>query len=225
MNTSFWLVAGLACAARSVRQPASRRHRADARIEVEKPLPAQPAASRIVAVTMYQGQALVTREVSVPEGKGTVELVVTPLPPQTVDNSLYTEGADGLRVLSTRFRTRAVKDDTRQEVRAKEELLKKFSTDAQKLQKEVAVHEQDLQYLQKLEGFTGASLTGLTKEGRLDSEAILSLSRFIMESRDAKSKAETDLRQRLQANTEAAEFARRQLAELSAGRAGSNETR
>ncbi len=44
-----------------------------------------------------------------------------------------------------------------------------------------------------------------------------SLSRFIMESRDAKSKAETDLRQRLQANTEAAEFARRQLAELSAG--------
>ncbi len=126
-------------------------------------------------MTVYQGQALVTREVSVPEGKGTVKLVVPPLPPQTVDNSLYTEVADGLRVVSTRFRTRAVKDDTRQEVRAKEELLKKFSTDAQKLQKEVAVHEQDLQYLQKLEGFTGASLMGLTKEGRLDSEAILSL--------------------------------------------------
>ena len=37
MNTSSWLVAGLACAARSVRQPASHGHRADARIEVEKP--------------------------------------------------------------------------------------------------------------------------------------------------------------------------------------------
>ena len=115
------------------------------------------------------------------------------------------------------IRTRAVKDDTRQEVRAKEELIKKLSADAQKLQNEIDVQEQDLQYLQKLEGFTGATLTGLTKQGRLDSEAILSLSKFIMESRGAKSTSETDLRQRLQANTEAAEFARKQLAELSAG--------
>src|SRR5262245_60117414 len=38
-----------------------------------------------------------------------------------------------------------------------------------------------------------------------------------METRGAKAKAETELRQRLQANTEAAEFARRQLDELSAG--------
>ena len=66
------------------------------------PAAPRPATSRIVAVTVYQGQALVTREVSVPEGAGTIELVVTPLPPQTVENSLYTEGADGLRVLSTR---------------------------------------------------------------------------------------------------------------------------
>ena len=170
-----------------------------------------------MAVTVYQGQALVTREVSVPEGDGTVELVVTPLPPQTVDSSLYTEGADGLRVLSTRFRTRAVKDDTRQEVRAKEELLKKLEADAQRLQKEIAVQEQDLKYLQKLEGFTGTALTGLTEKGRLDSEAILTLSKFVMESRGAKTKTETDLRQQLQANAEAAEFAKRQLAELSAG--------
>jgi hypothetical protein len=60
-------------------------------------------------------------------------------------------------------------------------------------------------------------LTGLTRQGRLDSEAILSLSKFIMESRAAKGTSETGLRQRLQANTGTAEFARKQLAELSAG--------
>ena len=38
-----------------------------------------------------------------------------------------------------------------------------------------------------------------------------------MENRGAKTKTETDLRQQLQANTEAVEFATRQLAELSAG--------
>jgi hypothetical protein len=95
-------------------------------------------------VTVYQGQALVTREVTVPEGPGTIELVVTPLPQQTVDGSLYTEGADGLRVLSTRFRTRAIKDDTRQEVRAKQDLLKKLAAESQRLQKEIGVQDEDL---------------------------------------------------------------------------------
>ena len=47
------------------------------------------AASRVAAVTVYPNSALVTREVDVPEGQGTVELVVTPLPPETVAGSLY----------------------------------------------------------------------------------------------------------------------------------------
>ena len=53
------------------------------------------------------------------------------------------------------FRTRAVKNDTRQEVRAKEEQLKKLQAEIQRLQKEIAVQGEDLKYLQKLEGFTG----------------------------------------------------------------------
>ena len=179
--------------------------------------PPHPATSRITDVTVYQGQAMVTREVSVPEGDGTLELVVTPLPEQTVDGSLYTEGTDGLRVLTTRFRTRAVKEDTRQEVRAKEELLENLQAEAQRLQKEIGVQEEDLKYLKKLEGFTGTALTGLTEKGRLDSDAILTLSKFIMENRGTKTKTGTDLQRQLQANTEAGEFAKRQLAELSAG--------
>jgi Domain of unknown function (DUF4139)/N-terminal domain of unknown function (DUF4140) len=175
------------------------------------------AASQITDVTVYQGQALVIREVSVPAGEDSVELVVTPLPAQTVDSSLYTEGADGLQVLSTRFRTRAVQNDTRREVRAKEELIKKLEVDAQRLQKQIAVEQEDLAYIQKLGGFTTTALTGLTEKGRLDSEAIVTLSRFLMESRGAKAKNETELRVQLQANADAAEFARRQLADLSAG--------
>jgi hypothetical protein len=218
MTPSLWLAAVLACAqfGPPAELPPANTNQNTSRPAEDAPSP-RPATSKIVAVTVYQGQALVTREVRVPEGEGTVELVVTPLPPQTVDSSLYTEGAEGLRVLSTRFRTRAVREDTRQEVRAKEELLKKLASDAQRLQKEVAVQEQDLQYLQKLEGFTGTALTGLTEKGRLDGDAVLTISRFVMESRGSKSKAEVDLRQQLQANAEAADFARKQLAELSSG--------
>ncbi len=218
MIATLWLAAGLACAQLNPLMepgPASLAH--DTPASVEGGTPPRPATSRITDVTVYQGQALVTREVSVPEGEGTIELIVTPLPGQTVDGSLYTEGADGLRVLSTRFRTRAVKEDNRQEVRAKEALLKDLQAEAKRLQDELGVQAEDLRYLQKLEGFTGTALTGLTEKGRLDSEPILTLSRFVMENRGAKTKTTTELRRQLQANTEATDFARRQLAELSAG--------
>src|SRR5205085_8882293 len=79
------------------------------------------AASKITHVTVYPNSALVTREVDVPDGQGLQELVVTPLPEQTVNSSLYSEGTDGIRVLSTRFRTSPVKEDTREEIRKLED--------------------------------------------------------------------------------------------------------
>jgi Domain of unknown function (DUF4139)/N-terminal domain of unknown function (DUF4140) len=218
MTASFWLVAGLACAqfdGMGIGNPANPDPNVQKPVE-DAPTP-RAAPSKIVSVTVYQGQALVTREVTVAEGPGIVEVVVTPLPGQTVDSSLFTEGSEGLRVLSTRFRTRAVKEDTRAGVRAKEELLKTLGSEARRLEQEIAVQEADLQYLRKLEGFTGATLSSLTEKGHLDSQAIMILSKFLMESRASKSKVETDLRQQLQTNGEATEFAKRQLAELSSG--------
>ena len=123
------------------------------------------APSRVTAVTVYQGNALVTREVDVPEGKGLIEIVVTPLPAQTVDSSLYAEGTDGVRVLTTRYRTRAVKEDTRKEVRAKEDQIRTLKQEAERLQKEVQVIEQNLQLLTKLENFTGATMQHLAEKG------------------------------------------------------------
>jgi hypothetical protein len=179
--------------------------------------PPKSAPSRVTAVTVYQGNALVTREVDVPEGRGLVEIVVTPLPAQTVDSSLYSEGTDGVRVLSTRFRSRAVREDTRKEVRAKEGQIRTLKQEAARLQKEIQVVEQNLQLLAKLENFTGATMQQLAEKGLLNSEATLALTKFVMTTRADKSAAQVVLQQNLQANTEATEFATRELAELSAG--------
>ena len=108
------------------------------------------AVNKIVAVTVYQGNALVTRAVDVPQGNGLTELVVRPLPPQTIDTSLFTEGADGLRVLTTRIRTRAVLDDTRAEVRAKQDQINQLSNKNQEIQKQQEVISQNLALLSKL---------------------------------------------------------------------------
>ena len=198
MIATFWLAGALACA----------------RVA---PAPA-PIPGRIVEVTVYPGRAMVTREVPVPPGEGTIELVVAPLPERTMEDSLSAEPSAGLRVLSTRYRTRPVGEGPRPEVRQLEDQLARLAAEAGRLRKEIAVRQDDLRYVQKLEGFTGATLNGLTEKGRLDVEAIVALSRFVMETRSTKSKETTDLEAQLSANAEAADLARRQLGEQSAGK-------
>src|SRR5262245_14171185 len=137
-----------------VTKAAARPEGAAATTGTPSEAPPKAAPSQVTAITVYQGNALVTRLVEIPDGKGLVEVVVTPLPPSTVDSSLYAEGTDGLRVLSTRYRARAVKEDTRKEVRAKEAEIRTLKLDAERLKNEVQVAEQNLQLLSKLENFT-----------------------------------------------------------------------
>ena len=71
MNASLWLAAALSCA--QLGSPADQttvNTSSAARGQAENHSP-RPAVSRIVAVTVYQGQALVTREVSVPRVRET----------------------------------------------------------------------------------------------------------------------------------------------------------
>ena len=68
-------------------------------------------------------------------------------------------------MLSTRFRTRPIKEDTREEVRKLEGELKKLQEAAQKLQADIKALELNMQMLGKLEGFTAVT-TVYHREGR-----------------------------------------------------------
>ncbi|HSZ56248.1 MAG TPA: DUF4139 domain-containing protein [Tepidisphaeraceae bacterium] len=175
------------------------------------------AASKIVAVTVYQGDALVTREVQVNEGKGLVELVVRPLPPQTIDSSLFTESSDGIRVLTTRVRTRAVMDDTRAAVRAREDEIRQLTEKNQDIQKQLEVISQNQAFLAKLEGFTAATMQQLTEKGVLSAESTIKLANYVLERRSADAKQQVTLQQQLAANQGRIEFLQRQLSELASG--------
>ena len=175
------------------------------------------ATSRIVNVTVYQNSALVTREVDVGEGIGSLELVVTPLPPGTVNSSLYSEGTDGIRVMSTRFRSRPIKEDTREEVRKLEAQVKELASAAQKMQADMKTIDQNLQLLAKLENFTSATTHAATEKNALNSEAAITLTKYVMDQRTQKSKELVALQQQLQTNSEEAQFAGRKLQELTAG--------
>ncbi len=148
-----------------------------------KPVAPKTATSRITQVTVYPDTALVTREVQVPEAKGLHEVVVGPLPSTVVGNSLYGEGMEGIRVLATRYRTRAVEADTRKEVREIQSEEDKLNTETQKIASESKTMEANVAFLAKLEAFAGATTTASTEKAKLDSAQVTKLATYLMETR------------------------------------------
>ncbi|MFO0797906.1 MAG: DUF4139 domain-containing protein [Gemmataceae bacterium] len=175
------------------------------------------APSKITAVTLYQQTALVTREVTLPEAPGLAEVVVSPLPAHTLQSSLYAEGGEGIRVLSVRFRTRAIAEDTREDVRKVEAEIKKLNQKQATIQSELKAVEDNLKLLDKLEGFTAKGLESLTDKGQLDADKIIVLAKFVQEDRAKRSKEAQLLKQELEGNTTQLAFAKRLLGEKSGG--------
>jgi uncharacterized protein (TIGR02231 family) len=199
---------------------AEGRHEAPApEPKKEAPEPPRTAPSRINQVTVYQNTALVTRDVEVPPGTGTMELVVTPLPPTAMNNSLYSEGSDGILVLATRFRTRAIQEDTREEVRKLQAQLKERTQAEEKIKAEMETIKQNVQMLGKLENFTAATTEKATEKATLNGETVITLTKYVMDTRAEKSKELVDLQQQLQTNQEQIEFIKRQLQEAASGSA------
>jgi len=173
--------------------------------------------SKVVSVTVYLNTALVTREVTLPEAAGLTEIVVSPLPPATVQSSLYSEGSDGIRVLNSRFRTRAIAEDNREEVRKLDAEIKAYQRSLQDVQADIKAVELNMAFVTKLESFTTATLTTLTDKGQLDSEKTIALATYIRDSRLKLTKEDVKLKQLLEETQAKLEFSRRLLSEKAGG--------
>ena len=104
-------------------------------------------------------------------------------------------------------------------MRAKEAEIRSLKLEAERLKNEAQVAEQNLQLLSKLENFTSVTMQHLAEKGLLNSEATLTLAKYVMTTRAEKAAALVAIQQKLQANAEAAEFATRELTELTSGSA------
>jgi len=177
------------------------------------------AASRVAAVTVYPSSALVTREVDVPAGPGQLELTVTPLPPTTINSSLYTEGTEGIRVLTTRFRSRPILEDTREDVRKLQDELKQLQLSREKVEADIKANQANLQMLTKMESFMSITTVHSAEKGILNSDSTIAMAKHIRETRSELVREQVGLQQQVQANQEKAEFTQRKLNELTAGTA------
>lgn len=140
---------------------------------------------KLDAVTVYRGQAMVTRLVQVPAPAGLHEVIVTDLPDQILPGSLYAESADGVEVRSVRYRISPVIEDVREEVRALDAELKELKDQIQANDKALQVVAHRREYLDKLEQFVAPTATVEMTQGVLNAETLKSLSEYQLAQREA----------------------------------------
>ena len=142
----------------------------------------QTTTGTITKVTVYRGQALVTRSIEVDLPAGTSELVVKDLPAGIVPESLYAQTSGNVKVLSVRYRQQAVKEDTREEVKELEHEIERISNEIRHAERN---HKHGGNLWEKYDGLWKLAIDGEKVDlnhGLLQAEQIESLSRYLEES-------------------------------------------
>jgi hypothetical protein len=153
---------------------------------------------RVAAVTVYQGQALVTREITLDQAGGLMEIVVTNLPEKVQPGSLYAEPNDGVEVRSVRYRVRPVEQDVRKEVRELDEQIQQLRDELTANARRRQLLGERAAYLKQLEGFTSGTANLELKSGVLNAETLKSLTEFVFKERAdiAEGELQADIAQR-----------------------------
>ncbi len=157
-------------------------------------------AGTVAAVTVYRGQALITRRLAPPKlnDDGTAEIVVTDLPGNVVPGSLYAESsAPGIEVRSVRFRTRPVNEDVREEVRTLDEQMQELGRQIQRTQKLQGVLQEKNKFLDNLESFTADTSERELKQGVLDAEQLKTLTEYLFTQEETIALREVELHEQL----------------------------
>ena len=175
------------------------------------------AEGRVTHVTLYRGQAQVTRPFPSRATPGRIEVVVGNLPEQIVPNSLFAEGGDAVEIRAVRFRTRAVGEEPREEVRKLDEQIPDVQRQIDLTAKRQALLGKRTEYLGKLEGFVAPTAQSDLAKGVLDAEALERLTTFAFAQHEKIAEEEVALAKQAHDLNEQLELLNRKRAEITAG--------
>lgn len=180
---------------------------------------------KIDAVTVYRGQALVTRIIDIPSPVGLTEVIITDLPDRLVPSSIFAEAADGkeagVEVRSVRYRTRPVPQDVREEVRKLDEEIRKIQDAMNANQKHQQVLGEQRTYLEKLANFTAPTANVEITKGILNADQLKTLTQFQFTQRQDIATQELKLSNEQRDLQEAMNLKNRQRAEITSNTARS----
>jgi uncharacterized protein (TIGR02231 family) len=143
------------------------------------------APGRVDAVTLYRGQAEVTRSMPAPAGVGTMEIVVAELPERIVADSLHADGGEGVQIRAVRYRERALSEEPREEVRKIDEQLAANERSLRENQQAQDVAKRKQTYLDKLGTVTAEAAGGEVRKGLLQPDELTKITAFFFQQHDA----------------------------------------
>jgi hypothetical protein len=169
-----------------------------------------PLPGKIDSVTVYRGQALVTRLVDVAAPPGLTEILVTNLPDRVIPGSVYAESSDGVEVRSVSYREHPVSQDIRQEVQVIDRQIRADQDAIDAESSALRVLALRGKFLDNLEGFTSATAVTELSKGILDAETLKTLSLYIFDQRQAISTDGLDLARKMRDSREQLNLHQRQ---------------
>lgn len=175
------------------------------------------AEGAVSAVTVYREQALVTRRVSADLPAGVSELVVANLPERVVAESLFATAGEGAAVRAVRFRTRAVSDEPREEVRRILDEIKRVQREIEKNKMLQDTTTRAAAYLGRLQGFVAPTAEVELSKGVLNAKTLKEMTEFLLAEQAARAETGFELRLAAQDLQRELELLGRKRAELTAG--------
>lgn len=191
----------LACSATAALAQPADPFDADKKAEPKK------LTGSVQRVTLFRGQAMVTRAIEVVGQAGPVEVVVTGLPDRVLPDSLFAEAGAGIEVRAVRYRREIVGKEPRDEVRKLDEQIESTNQAIAFAQSKTEVLGKRTKFLDTMEGFAADAAKADLAKGVLDADALQKLSKFSFTQRDEIAKELLDL------NTKTAEL-RKELSTL-----------
>jgi hypothetical protein len=141
--------------------------------------------NKIVKITVYRGQALVTREITLPKEKGQLNILVKNLPHAIQSNSLLAESADDSKVQLRGVRYHVSVVETKKAANT-DEVDKKIRTAQRNIfssQSEINVLTRKEKYLDQLERFTTTISSNEKKKEHIDIKTLRETSMHVFEQR------------------------------------------
>ncbi len=182
---------------------------------------------KVTDVTVYQGQALVTRTVDLPEGEnagkgGLAEVVVSNLPEFVMPGSIYAEPvSEGVEIRSVRYRVRPMEQDVRAEVRELDDQIKQLSQEIDATQRAKQLLEERKQYLAKVENFTTGTAKTELQSGVLNAETLKDMTEFLFAEREQIAEKDLELSRMLERLQIDSSLLQRKRSQIAAGSAKS----
>jgi len=177
------------------------------------------AESSLEAVTVYRGQALVTRSVALPAKQGELEIIVGDLPAQVAGSSLSASvgATEGVAIRSVRYRTRAAAEAPKKEVAALDAQIKELTARIYANTQRKALLRAKSTHLDKLESFSAPTAQVELSKGVLDPKTLAEVSKLILAQREALTEEAIKLHQDEQEMTEQLALLQRKRSELTRG--------